>query len=39
VSEPLTEWLAAPVLAEVAPHYHYEVTGSGLHDAVVERVR
>jgi 8-oxo-dGTP diphosphatase len=39
VSEPLTDWLASPVLADDAPHYRYEVTGSGLHDAVVARVR
>jgi 8-oxo-dGTP diphosphatase len=49
VREPLLTWLAAAeVAAEAAdvasgsgneaPHYRYEVTGTGLHDAVVERI-
>jgi 8-oxo-dGTP diphosphatase len=40
VREPLTEWLAGPPPAGEEPRlYAYEVSGSGLHDAVVERVR
>jgi len=48
VREPLLTWLAAAALdAESAlesgpeaapPHYRYHVTGTGLHDAVVERI-
>jgi 8-oxo-dGTP diphosphatase len=38
VREPLTNWLAEPVLVAETPHYRYEVTGTGLHDAVVVRV-
>jgi 8-oxo-dGTP pyrophosphatase MutT (NUDIX family) len=45
VREPLLSWLAAAEVAAEAresagdpPHYRYHVTGTGLHDAVVERV-
>jgi 8-oxo-dGTP diphosphatase len=39
VREPLTEWLADPAVVAASPLYRYEVSGSGLYDAVVERIR
>ncbi len=38
VREPLLSWLAAAEVAAEAPHFRYRVSGTGLHDAVVERI-
>ena len=38
VREPLVDWLRPDVVVEV-PLYRYEVTGTGLHDASVARLR